>query len=42
MLAIFHSTRKLPAAIRPKKIFASLGAKKTVVLYTDLELGKKS
>ena len=35
MLAVLHSIRKLPASIRPQKIFANLGAKITAILFKN-------
>ena len=35
MLAVIHSARKLPVAIRPRKIFANLGAKITAILFKN-------
>ena len=35
ILAVLHRTGKQPAAIRPRKIFAYLGAKITAILFIN-------
>ena len=35
ILAVLHSTGKFIAAIRPRKIFANLWAKKTAILFKN-------
>ena len=35
MLAVLYSAGKLPAAIRPRKIFDNLGAKITAILFKN-------
>ena len=37
MLAVLHSAGKLPAATRPRKIFANLRTKITVILFKNKE-----
>ena len=37
MLPVLQSTDKLPAAIRSRKILASLGVKKTDILFKNKE-----
>ena len=35
MLTVLHSTKKLPAAVRLRKVLANLWNKKTAILYKN-------